>query len=503
MRTRVALLSTAVLVGMVQVPSSRAALDPCAAFDVSRRVADPVLGFGLTLGTGVEGNLFAAGKTPTVSLTVPAPVPGDYQLSYTVRDRTRTLAATTVALPQATTALPLPATGPGFYRVSAVLRSGGVELSGTCLQYGVAMPGSTLDLSNLPAGKDWGGGSAARDVAVHGMIGAPVVRRQVDVGRFIATPASYDNEFTEAAALSAANGTLLDVQVGQGGAAEKAAVANGTWEGIVRDLVTRQAGKVRYWEAWNEPSWKYPGTGADYVRNVLVPFARAVHAADPTAKVIGGSSFTWDKGWWNSFASAGGFAALDIVGVHPYGNPAGFDMSATPADLQWVAKLRNDKGAKGKPIWDTESAWQSTGYGSLWSQADNVARKLTWERILGIPSSAFLAEGGWEDWSMIDYFRGVKPAAIASSVNATVLQGRVFWKWLPTKDAKVHAALFRPDASGVSVTALWTDRDPATVKLKDTHVAYSETGARSVVRTSITASSQVVYLVNARGHFQL
>lgn len=503
MRTRVALLSTAVLVGIVHVPSSTAALDPCAAFDVQRRVADPVLGFGLVLKTGVEGNLFPAGTTPSISLTVPTPVPGDWQLTYQVRDRARTLTSSTITLPQATTELPLPTTGPGHFRVQAVLRSGGLEVSGTCLQYGVAMPGSNLDLSNLPAGKDWGGGSAARDVAVHAMIGAPVVRRQVDVGRFINDPASYDNEYTEAAALAATNGTLLDVQVGQGGAAEIAAAANGTWEGVVRDLVTRQAGKVRYWEAWNEPSWKYPGTGADYVRKVLIPFARAVHAADPTAKVIGGSTFVWDKAWWNSFAGAGGFRALDIVGVHPYGNPGGFDMSGTPDDLRWITKLKGDHGAKRTPIWDTESAWQSTGWGTAWSQADNVARKLTWERILGITSGQFLAEGGWEDWSMIDYFRGVKPAAMAASVNATVLKGRAFWKWLPTGDPKVHAALFRPDSTGKTITAVWTDRDKATVKLKIAHVGWTQTGTKTVFRKNLTASSEVVYLLNPRGQARL
>ena len=90
------------------------------------------------------------------------------------------------------------------------------------------MPNAVLDPSHLPAGKDWGGGGAERQVALHRQLGVSVVRPQGDVRTFLVDPSSHDASFAAAAARARADGVRLVGQVGQGGAAEKTAVADGS-----------------------------------------------------------------------------------------------------------------------------------------------------------------------------------------------------------------------------------------------------------------------------------
>ena len=79
-----------------------------------------------------------------------------------------------------------------------------------------------------------------------------------------------------------------------------------------------------------------------------------------------------------------------------------------------MCRIQAAFGAQRKPLWDTESGYTSTvEMGGVWTQAANLTRKLLWERTFVIAPGNFLTVGGWEDWSVIDYFRPSSPPPVS------------------------------------------------------------------------------------------
>jgi len=466
-------------------------VDPCAAFETTVRQPDPALGNGVTLSTSVEGNLFPSDMAPSLQVGVADPSVSGESLDLTVSDDRGPIVRHTVRLGSADSTVPLP-DQPGWFKVGAQRLAGDTILGSACVWYGVAMPGAPLDLNVLPPGKDWGGPSPSRDVDLTAQLGLSVVRRQLNVAQFLTNPTT-DQSLADAAAQAKQLGLRFVVQIGQGAAAETAAVKNGTWGDLVKRIVAANP-TVPYWEAWNEPntSMFFYGSAADYVNKVLAPFAQAVHAANPQAQVVGGSALGEDDMWWGKFADLGGFKLVDVIGVHPYtwqwGAPETRGMQSI---LEVVRSLANKNGAGNKPIFDTESGFPSAYKGTnadLWRQADYVSRKLVIERALGVASGEYELEGGWQDFSVIDFFRGVKPAAMTLSTTTASLRDRKFLGWSDTGVAGVQAARF----SGVTV--VWTTKNSAKLPLRCAvagHDAYGDTVHAS---SSLTATGSPVFL---------
>ena len=137
---------------------------------------------------------------------------------------------------------------------------------------------------------------------------------------------------------------------------------------------------VNQWLVWNEPNqarWLRPTTPAVYVRQLLNPAYKAIHAANPRAKVGGG--VTAPRGstagvspvnWIRGMRKAG--ARLDAYAHHPYpsnsrespfanGN-CKYCSTITMATLERL--LSEVKRAFGsKRIWLTEYAYQTGAYG--------------------------------------------------------------------------------------------------------------------------------------------
>ena len=499
MRRRLALLLPLVAgLGVLTAPGRAAVTTaPCGLFDQVVR-AESSLPAGVTLGTGREGNYFGSGETPVVTLTSSVPA---LSASWTVRDRSRVLLSSTAPVNVGSQALALPPARPGSLQLELVVSAAGAPVGSACLRYGVGMPGASLAPGALPRGKDWGGGEPTRDVVLHDMLGLGVVRRGLTFSRELSEPGYALQQFTEAAAEARARGIAFVVQIGQGGAAERAALADGTWGTKVQAMVARYKGVVPYWETWNEPNYTYfyPNpSGTDFAKRAQIPFYRAVKAADPDAKVVGGSAYTVDLTWYTQFGQAGGFRYLDVVSVHPYCwqcAPEGM-RTAIPA----LSKIKDTYGGRGKPIWDTESGYKSTvDWRGPWQQADWTVRKVLMQRALGMRSNQFLLEGGWEDWAVIDYFRGVKPAAMALSAYDTILDGRPFLGWVPAPTAPlgVYAARFgpRPGSNDV-ITAVWTTGKQIWLPLKTRHASYDQMGVPSTVTRAVLVNQAVRYLVS-------
>jgi hypothetical protein len=131
----------------------------------------------------------------------------------------------------------------------------------------------------------------------------------------------------------------------------------------------------------------------------------------------------------------------------------------------------------------------------MWTQADFVARKVLIERALGVSSGEFLLEGGWQDWPVIDMFRGVKPGALTLEVAATMTRGRAFLGFGSTGQKHgLWSLRFR------GMSALWSSGAPVRVGLACAVTVADAFGAQSVVRGNwLTAGSSPSYVVHGTG----
>lgn len=144
------------------------------------------------------------------------------------------------------------------------------------------------------------------------------------------------------------------------------------WWDICYRAAARYRGQVAAWGMWNEPNLGqfWAGSRWEYQNVILLPGARAVHAADPAA-LVGGpelahlNSADWDL-WLQSCL---GVAAddLDIATHHVY--PSGVSASDVTdklevgGDYPWdppsVREVVQDAGWWGKPFWLTETGAES------------------------------------------------------------------------------------------------------------------------------------------------
>lgn len=527
----------AVQLSRVPAADLRALLDAPVTWNVSTATTTDRLGYGAGLVTDATLDYFPAGTTPAVAATFDpwwGAVADDYELRYEVTGdpglRPAVTPATgTVAIPADGGEVPLtlPDARPGPYQVHAELveRATGTVRTATCLRYAVGAPGATFDPDTLADGADWGGAGPLRGVQLADELGLGTHRVQLDFAALVppggtpsvaaldlsALPGAQDGDpfagLGAAAAEAVERGVNLYVQVGEAGDRAQQAVADGTWEAWVSAIVTAVhagAPDLTLWAPWNEPNNTGFGDGADYVRQVLAPFARAVHAVDPRAKVIGGNALNVVVPWYSQAVDAGACDSWDIVGIHPYtGLNRSWDEEGDAGPIGQIAELRDVLARCGDhpPVWNTESGWWSDGPANEWGQAYDVARTSLWQSELGVSAwMYFFSEGGWGEgdftWSLIQVGSFVKPGALAMSTVSGLLAERPAAQRVAVDDPAVRVMrIGPPTASAASAAdpllAVWTldaVTDIALTAAEDTAVTVTDLyGGTSTVQVAAGA----------------
>jgi polysaccharide biosynthesis protein PslG len=134
------------------------------------------------------------------------------------------------------------------------------------------------------------------------------------------------------------------------------------WKNYVAAIAGRSAGRIKYWEVWNEPknAYYWNGTVAQLVR--MAKDAREVILSiDPQAVMLTPPSH---GPWQTLYFAAGGPRYADIITYHGYTYKSGCIGFPRAADeLQIVSGVRQvmaTYGQSGKPLWDTETSWGVT-----------------------------------------------------------------------------------------------------------------------------------------------
>lgn len=150
----------------------------------------------------------------------------------------------------------------------------------------------------------------------------------------------------------------------------------------VKQTVSHFKDRIHVWEIWNEPNgptfWK-PVPSPDEYGKLAVIAAKAIHEADPTAKVmlsgmVGNSDpiFFGQRPWGFSEDLLRLYPELtslvDIYAIHPYTflqHPGPEEPTTNSLNTGFIDMLRDyrrllrEAGAGDKPIWITEMGWHS------------------------------------------------------------------------------------------------------------------------------------------------
>jgi PKD repeat protein len=131
-----------------------------------------------------------------------------------------------------------------------------------------------------------------------------------------------------------------------------------SWDDFVRAVVTRAAGRVKYWELWNEPNDTHFYTGDMQTLITMAQHAyQIIKSVDPNAVVLSPSP-TWTSTspnqWMNSWLQAGGGQYADIITFHGYVNSSPESIDSLSANMRSVM---NSNGQSGQQLWDTEASW--------------------------------------------------------------------------------------------------------------------------------------------------
>ncbi len=193
----------------------------------------------------------------------------------------------------------------------------------------------------------------------------------------------------------------------------------------VKWMVTHFRGRIHYYALWNEQDigyWNPRGNPEEYGR-LLKAFAPAVHAADPTAKVVYGGQADPISDWAKRALDECKCASqIDIFAYHTYPgygqnlNPETMDYGAYGPDSPTKLRdlVRNYPGIrKDIEFWDDEFNSIPSWRGSDESvQAKYVTRGMVYNLAAGVRTFVWLLAAGvdgneYDDFGMIHGLRGL------------------------------------------------------------------------------------------------
>lgn len=209
------------------------------------------------------------------------------------------------------------------------------------------------------------------------------------------------------------------------------------WDDFVRAIVSHSAGRIKYWELWNEPNINQFWTGTIPQLVTLAQHAHTIiESVDPNAVILSpaptavSGNMQWQ--WLSNFWAAGGGNYHDVVAFHGYS-------TTTPEDVVYqinqVKNAMSQNGQSGKQLWDTEASWGSSSVNSTYTNSSQgvafLARRYMLEQSNGV--SRFI-------WYMWDNTAGW--GTLWDKTNGTHVTGVAYgemYKWLVGANASACA----------------------------------------------------------------
>jgi hypothetical protein len=315
---------------------------------------------------------------------------------------------------------------------------------------------------------------------------------------------------------------------------------------FARAAAQRYAGKIDHWQIWNEPNLGYHGGNPELYARLLAASGKAIHEANPKAKVLGLNMAFCDVLWTEKVLKLVPYDCFDIICFHPYRNPNApedkfdwwvldqyvkrFHKELTPdyplvhagfmEQTEELIKMM-EKFGQPKPIWITEMCFNTHihPYGvSELRSADLLVRF----HLLGLASRKVekvfwwtLKDGGPQQFDaaeMVGLMRAdlaPKYAFYAYVFMTRMLEGK---RWI-RNDAfgpDIYACVFTDDATSEDTLVLWSPKPFAYVRINNTEKGltfYDLYGTKRVatydkVRTGhlpVPLGESPIYVVGPKG----
>lgn len=314
------------------------------------------------------------------------------------------------------------------------------------------------------------------------------------------------------------------------------------------EAVRRYKGKIDYWQIWNEPNGGFwNGTPEQYAA-LLAASGKAIHEANPEAKVLGLNTAFIDILWTDKILSLVPYDCFDIACVHPY------RVMAAPEDQmdwwqkdQYIASWHPElvdqnwpliqmsfleqvneldkvmrKYGEPKPIWVTEICWNTNihPYGTPEiRQADMVVRfqvlAIASQRVQKVFWWTFKDSGDqqFDMGHMVGFVRAnyePKYSYYAYAFMTRMLEGK---KWVRNirMGPDVFLVLFEDPENDQEILVAWANKPYAYIRVNNTPeqglAFYDVFGTRRFVpfdqqRTSnlpVPLGQSPIYIVGAPG----
>jgi len=315
---------------------------------------------------------------------------------------------------------------------------------------------------------------------------------------------------------------------------------------FARAAAKHYAGKVDYWQIWNEPNLGLHKGDPEVYARLLSAAGRAIHEANPKAKVLGLNMAFCDVLWTEQILKRVPYDCFDIICFHPYRNPnAPEDKFDWWVQDQYVKRFHKEltpdyslvhasfleqtdeliktmqKFGQPKPIWITEMCFNTHihPYGvSELRSADLLVRFHLLALASGKVEKVFwwtLKDGGPQQFDaaeMVGLMRAdlsPKYAYYAYGFMTRMLEGKR-WARNDYFGPDVYSCTFTDDTKNEDTMVLWSPKPFAYVRISNTEKGltfYDIYGTKRIatydkVRTShlpVPLGESPIYVVGPKG----
>ena len=222
------------------------------------------------------------------------------------------------------------------------------------------------------------------------------------------------------------------------------------WDDFVRALVIHAAGRIQYWEVWNEANSSYFWRGDTPTLVKMASDAyNIIKSVDPSALILSPSVSGFPPGestFLNDYFSHGGGPVTDVVSFHAH------KVNANNPDtvVNYVTSVKAvlaQNGLSGKPIWNTEGGWSptNTNFAADPRSAGYVAREYFILHSNGVARFYWYSWNNNSGWgSMWTATGGTNPAGVAYGQVYNWLVGAVMDPCVEAADLTCTCGLTRP-----------------------------------------------------------
>jgi hypothetical protein len=171
------------------------------------------------------------------------------------------------------------------------------------------------------------------------------------------------------------------------------------WDDYVTAVAKHAAGRIKYWELWNEPQNPSYYCGDMSTMVTMAQHARSIiKSIDPSAVIISPGTASGSEGpaWLATFLEDGGAAAVDAIGFHGYWNSTAEGIVTAIKDYKAVMA---DHGVSSKQLWDTEADGKVVT--STTTEAAFLAKYFLLHWSEGVPRFLWYAYDAAADWGQM------------------------------------------------------------------------------------------------------